>query len=166
MGILYLNGNGVTQNAEEAVKLFHLAAEQNNAEALQNMGNLYLSGKCSLIKKNTAEARRYFELSEERSPNIDYNLASCLRNGNEDEQIEAVRLLRSAAEKGIAEAYNDLGLMYQAGRGGLAQSDLEALRCYELAAAKGCEAAIDNARTLNSLIEKKKTQYAVLVHIP
>ena len=49
---------------------------------------------------------------------------------------EAVRLFRSAAERGLADAQVDLGLMYEGGRG-VAKDEVEAVRLFRLAANRG-----------------------------
>ena len=39
------NGQGVKQNFDEAVKWYYLAAEQGDADAQINLGNMYFEGK-------------------------------------------------------------------------------------------------------------------------
>ena len=48
-----------------------------------------------------------------------------------------VRWYRKAAEQGYAAAQNELGGMYEQGRGGLAQDEAEAVRWYRKAAEQG-----------------------------
>ena len=43
-GVRYYNGDGVTQDYSEAVRLFRMAAEQGNEDAQNNLGGCYLSG--------------------------------------------------------------------------------------------------------------------------
>ena len=45
LGILYENGQGVSQDYAEAVKWYRLAAEQGNATAQSNLGVLYYNGQ-------------------------------------------------------------------------------------------------------------------------
>ena len=45
LGMMYVNGQGVTQDEEEAVHLFHMAAEQGNADAQRDLGWMYASGR-------------------------------------------------------------------------------------------------------------------------
>ena len=41
---MYANGKGVLKDAAEAVRWFHLAAEQGDATAQFNLGNMYANG--------------------------------------------------------------------------------------------------------------------------
>src|SRR5450756_1554132 len=45
LGVMYDNGQGVTQDYKEAVKWFQLAANQGNAEAQANLGVKYDKGQ-------------------------------------------------------------------------------------------------------------------------
>jgi len=45
LGILYENGQGVSQDYAQAVELYNLAAEQGDAEAQYNLGTLYDLGQ-------------------------------------------------------------------------------------------------------------------------
>ena len=42
---MYALGRGVTQNYQEALKLYRLAGAQGNRDALSSIGNLYAMGK-------------------------------------------------------------------------------------------------------------------------
>ena len=55
----------------------------------------------------------------------------------------AQRIIQAAARIGEAWAQNNLGVMFESGRG-VAKSDAEAVRWYRLAAAQGNELAMDN----------------------
>jgi TPR repeat protein len=55
--------------------------------------------------------------------------------------IEAVRWFRLAAEQGHEQGLFNLGLMYAEGKGGLARNDAEAVRLWKLAAAQGFTSA-------------------------
>ena len=70
-------------------------------------------------------------------------LAACSRT----EETEAVRQLRQAAERGDAEAQNNLGVSYDHGDG-IAKDDAEAVRWYRLAAEQGHAKAQNNLGTM------------------
>jgi TPR repeat protein len=64
--------------------------------------------------------------------------------GLEQDEAEAVKWYRRAAEQGNADAQMRLGVMYGDGRGGLAEDYAEAVKWYRrlsLAAAKGYDCA-------------------------
>ena len=45
LGRMYALGRGVTQNYQEALKLYRLAGAQGNRDALSSIGNLFAMGK-------------------------------------------------------------------------------------------------------------------------
>ena len=59
------------------------------------------------------------------------------RGGLPQDDREAARLYKLAADQGNALAQNNLGFFYETGRGGLAKDDREAARLYKLAADQG-----------------------------
>lgn len=44
LGMMYINGSGVSVNTKEAPKWFSIAAEHNNAKAQHDLGLLYIEG--------------------------------------------------------------------------------------------------------------------------
>ena len=59
------------------------------------------------------------------------------QGGLAQDDAEAVKWYRRAAEQGVAYAQKRLGLMYEHGQGGLAQDDAEAVKWYRRAAEQG-----------------------------
>jgi hypothetical protein len=59
------------------------------------------------------------------------------RNGLKQDDVEAVKWYRKAAEQGNASGQARLGFMYANGRGGLAKDDAEAMKWYRKAAEQG-----------------------------
>jgi TPR repeat protein len=55
---MHIDGRGVPQNHTEAVRWLRLAADQGDAEAQSNLGNMYLKG--TGIKQSVAEAMRWY----------------------------------------------------------------------------------------------------------
>ncbi len=45
LGVLYANGQGVTQDYREAVRWFRKAADQGDADAQTNLGVMYFKGR-------------------------------------------------------------------------------------------------------------------------
>src|SRR5688572_26275073 len=74
-----------------------------------------------------------------------YRLGGMFAQGVEfpEDDVEAARWLRMAADQGHAAAQHDLGLMYAEGEG-VAEDHAEAVRLYRLAAAKGYAPAQGN----------------------
>jgi hypothetical protein len=61
---MFTNGTGVPENDAEAVRWYRLAAEQGNASAQYNLGNMYDSGEG--VPENDAEAVRWYRLAAEQ----------------------------------------------------------------------------------------------------
>lgn len=51
--------DGVAKNCAEAVRLYQVAVNAKMPDAMNNLGLLYLRGKC--VERDYAEARRLFE---------------------------------------------------------------------------------------------------------
>jgi TPR repeat protein len=64
------------------------------------------------------------------------------------DDAEAVRWFRKAADQGDAGAQNNLGVMYEQGRGGLVKDEAEAIRWYGKAADQGYSRAQNNLARL------------------
>ena len=95
------------REAERAKQYFN-AAEQGDAIALSNIMRIYYENDSSRDYRRPAEA-----------------------------EAVAVKWCRRAAEQGDAIAQSHLGLMYENGRGGVAEDDVEAVRWYRKAAEQG-----------------------------
>lgn len=61
LGLMYDNGQGVTQDYAEALKWYRLAAEQGNASAQSNLGAMYYEG--TGVKQDYAEAGKWYRLA-------------------------------------------------------------------------------------------------------
>ena len=59
MGVMYINGYGVTKDYTKAEKWFKKAAESGNAKAMNNMGVIYANGLGVAV--NQTEALRWFK---------------------------------------------------------------------------------------------------------
>ena len=153
LGGMYYAGMGVPKDATEAVRWFRLAAEQDYALAqvfLAILAGMGIEG----VALDQAEADRWLRLAAEQDyalvqnsdaalppdltafilllPGIMYDLGQ----GVPQDDVEAVRWFRLAAEQGDAIAQFTLGLRHADGRG-VPQDDVEAVRWYRLAAEQG-----------------------------
>ena len=61
---MYAKGEGVPENAAEAVKWWRKAAEQGQAKAQYGLGRMYATGRSVL--KDDAEAAKWFRLAAEQ----------------------------------------------------------------------------------------------------
>ncbi|OLP04663.1 tetratricopeptide repeat protein, partial [Rhodoferax antarcticus] len=69
LGVMYENGQGVSQDYKEAVKWYRLAAEQGNANAQSNLGVMYFNGQG--VSQSRVVAFALFNLSAANDPSAD-----------------------------------------------------------------------------------------------
>jgi len=62
IGLMYFNGEGVTENDAEAVKWFRKAAEQGDALAQKNLGVMYVTGEG--VPVNNVKAYMWWALAK------------------------------------------------------------------------------------------------------
>ncbi len=118
LGVLYLNGWGVTKNYAEALSWFQKASEQGNPRAQFAIGNMYDNGHG--VRKDSAEAANWYRKAAEQSfPPAQSLLGSMYARGDGVPQDwgEAMRWYRKAADQGDALAQSRVGLMYAEGQG-------------------------------------------------
>ena len=116
LGIMYANGRGVPENDAEAVKWYRKAAD--------GVSYRRLSSRISRSSQGYVKAQ--------------YNLGFMYANGRgvPENDAEAVKWYRKAADQGYAKAQYNLGLMYDNGRG-VSKNDAEAVKWYKKAAEQG-----------------------------
>ena len=94
------------------------AAEQGNAEAQFNLGNMYREGRG--VRQDDAEAVRWYrQAAEQGDAQAQTNLGLMYANGLgvRQDDAEAFGWFRQAADQGFAIAQTNLGVMYDDGRG-------------------------------------------------
>jgi uncharacterized protein len=153
---LALPAQGMSQNSDWLTKAFRKGdyatvlrglkplAEQGNAGAQYNLGNMYLFARG--VQKDYVEALKWFhQAAMQDHVRAQYNLGNMLRLGTGAAQnySEAVKWLRKAAEQGYASAQANLGSMYSAGEGVL-QDNIRGYMWANLAAAQGNETGTKN----------------------
>ena len=130
LGEMYYEGKGVYVNYEEAVICFGDAAQAGHPEAQWNLGHMYLTGEG--IEQNNHRA--YIWFGRAAIQGCEMAKKSC----------SLMDLYMTYSE--IAEAQNDLGLMYEDGRE-VEQDYIIAYRWFSLAAAEGHEEAIEKCNS-------------------
>ena len=63
---MYYNGQGLSQDYDEAAKWYRLAAEQGNATAQSNLGSMYYSGEG--VPQDYVQAYMWVSLAASRFP--------------------------------------------------------------------------------------------------
>jgi tetratricopeptide (TPR) repeat protein len=115
LGIMYENGEGVSQDYAEAARFYRLAADQGFAGAQFHLGLMYLSGHG--VPRNDTEALRLYRLAAEQgSADGQKALGLIYFNGLAgvpQNYTEAVRWYTLAAEQGEPLAQSELGAAHK-----------------------------------------------------
>ncbi len=133
----YANGKDVTEDQEEASRLFRKAAEQGDQNAQAALGIRLQEGIGT--PKNGLEAFKWFRLSANQGNEVAQNmLGVCYFYGlgTEKNYEEAAKWYRKSAENGHAEAQNQLGRCYFNGHG-VKKDMAESLKWHRMAADQG-----------------------------
>ncbi|NLW04840.1 MAG: hypothetical protein GX029_06395, partial [Pseudomonadaceae bacterium] len=100
-------------NYQEAARLYKLSADQGNASAQFNLGDMYKSGEG--VQQDYQEAARLYKLSADQgNARAQVNLGQMYQNGlgvKQNDQ-EAARLFKLSADQGNTSAQNNLGMLY------------------------------------------------------
>jgi TPR repeat protein len=117
LGLCYKQGIGAPTDIQTALRLFHLAAEQNYAEAQCQLGFLYGDGEYG-IERDPTVAVQWFRLAAAQNHIIARNrLAECLMHGEGVEKNidEAVQILREPAQESSDFSKGEPSCQYQLG---------------------------------------------------
>ncbi|MCZ6751744.1 MAG: tetratricopeptide repeat protein [Acidobacteria bacterium] len=137
LGWMYYNGNGTSQDHQQASAWLLRAAEQGDAKAQNTLGFLYARGWG--VEKDAAKAVYWFRKAAVQGLAVaQTNLGDKYRSGEgvEQDDSQAVYWYRKAAQQSYADAQQWLGYAYKTGRG-VARDYAEAVRWYRLAADQG-----------------------------
>ena len=160
IGDKYYDGDGVTQDYNEAVKWYRLAADLGDAEAQNKLGRMYASGEG--VKRDYLEALKWFRLSANQGfPNAQFNLGTMYEDGEgvTQDYNEAVKWYRLAADQGFPDAQFGLACMYANGQG-VKQDYSEAMKWVKLAANQGLSEAQYNLGTMYDNGDGVKQDYS------
>jgi TPR repeat protein len=144
LGFMYANGEGVPEDDAEAVKWYRLAADQGDAEQ-SLISNFRLFRQCLLLGFFLTPVTAVGQAPDFDFAGGQYSLGVMYANGEgvPEDDAEAVRWYRMAADQGHAKAQYNLGLMYGTGEG-VSEDDAEAVKWYRLAADQGVAFAQNN----------------------
>jgi hypothetical protein len=105
LGVLYAQGQGVTQDYAEAVKWYSKAADQELAIAQCNLADMYRQGQG--VTQDYAEAASWYELAAKQGhARAEYRLGLMYSQGQgvPKDDARAMRWFRLAADQGNADA--------------------------------------------------------------
>lgn len=146
--IRYVNGEGVEQDYQEALRLCRLSAAKNNPAAFDHLGWIHQNGFG--VEKNVTEAVAFYRRSAELgNANGQNNLAFMYENGwGVGRDIEqALHWYRQAAAQGYGLAHWNLGRIYNDGVG-VAVDQARAIEHWQQAARAGHAGSQEKLREL------------------
>jgi len=100
LGIMYDQGQDVSQDATEAAKWYRLAADQGNVDAQFQLGMLYRKGRG--VSQDATEAAQWYRLAAEQgNADAQYHLGVMYRKGQgvSQDKSEAAKWYQLAAEQ-------------------------------------------------------------------
>lgn len=100
LGIMYDQGQGVSQDVTEAAKWYRLAADQGNADAQFQLGMIYKKGRG--VSQDDTEAAKWYRLAAEQgNADAQFHLGMMYRKGQgvPQDKSEAVKWYQLAAEQ-------------------------------------------------------------------
>lgn len=118
-----------------ALRLWHLLADQGDADAQNNLGHVYRFGEG--VPRDYAKAARWFrKAAEQGSVRAQFRVGSMYHNGSgvPQDETEALKWWRKCAEQGHAGAQGLLGVIYGSGA---RQDDAESAKWWRMAAEQG-----------------------------
>ena len=133
IGELYAYGKGVRRDYQKALEYLRMAAGDGDSIAQYELGRIFLEGEG--VKADNDKAFLYLSLSASNG-NADAEALIGLLLFKHERYEEAAKFLLRAAKKGIAEAQNALGLMFEVGLG-VEENMVEAVRWLRKAAENG-----------------------------
>ena len=138
LGMRYLKGDQAIQDLKEAEKWLKKAADQNNAEALYQLGMFYFKG----IGKEKPDYKKAFKTfskaAEMNYPKALFMVGECYLYGygEKENPVKGMDYIRAAAREGLPTAELFYGYCLETGNG-VSKNPTEALEMYAAAAKSG-----------------------------
>jgi hypothetical protein len=118
LGLMFENGQGVSQDYTQAIYWWRRAAEQGNVKAQYNLGISYERGK-GVTKDDSQAVYWYRKAADQGLSDAQYNLGVFYEKGRAVSQdyAQAFYWYSKAAEQGSAVAQDNLAVLYESGQG-------------------------------------------------
>ncbi|SDZ96999.1 TPR repeat [Oribacterium sp. KHPX15] len=159
LGLMYHDGEGVSQDYAKAKEWYEKAAEGGYVGAMNNLGDMYRNGEG--VSQDYVKAKEWYEKAAEGgSTSGMFNLGDMYHDGEgvSQDYAKAKEWFEKAAEGGYAGAMNNLGVMYQNGEG-VSQDYAKAKEWYEKSAESGTADSMYNLGVLYALGEGVSQDY-------
>lgn len=146
IGVMYEEGDGVTQNHKRAALWYYQAAAQGYAEAQYKLGVMYTNG--NVVTQDFVSAVKWYRKAAEQGYAMaQFNLGAKYATGQgvpQDYKL-AVFWYSKAAEQGLANAQNNLGTLFYNGQG-VSRNLEQSYKWIALASAAGDLKAANNKK--------------------
>ena len=131
LGLMYMNGKGVTKNYKQAKCYFQKAINLGYKHTYGNMGLLYYNGGHG-VKKDIKKAKHYYRLGiKYKSNEAMFNLANLYAHQNQYKQ--AFHWYHQAAKQYYLRGMYVVGILYAIGKQGVRQNKVEGCKWFRLA---------------------------------
>lgn len=137
LGVMYLQGNGVSRDPTQASTWFKKAADGGNRDAAYQLALMYEAGR-GVPRDATQATAWYRKAALLGDVDAEVKVALAYENGTgvDASMDQGVFWYRKAAEQGSAWAQNRLGWLYGMGKG-VTRDDTQAMRYFRQAADQG-----------------------------
>lgn len=137
LGVMYMQGNGVSRDPAQAFTWFKKAADGGNRDAAYQLALMYESGRG--VPRDATQATAWYRkaaLLGDVDAEVKVGMAYENGTGVDASMDQGVLWYRKAAEEGSAWAQNRLGWLYGMGKG-VTRDDTQAMRYFRQAADQG-----------------------------
>ncbi len=144
LGLMYLEGDGVRQNYDDALRYLTRAAGADDALAQNNLAYMYAVGKG--VEQNHQKAVEWgMKSAMQGNAQAQVSVAGAYKRGEgvEQDYEKAFEWMEKAAMQGDAVAQNELGIAYELGEG-VERDYNKAIEWYQKSAAQGLQIAQQN----------------------
>ena len=134
----YFNGDGVEKDEKTAIKLMHMAADQNHARSCEKLGLIYRDGKYG-TRQNYKKSAEWHQRAAELGLSASQHYLGVLYlhgRGVRKDGDKAVEWIGKAADQGNTAAMGELGNIYHDGNG-VSKDEEKAAECFRMGADKG-----------------------------
>ena len=110
LGRLYERGIGVSQDVEKAVSLYWKAADQNFADAINDLGFLHFQGGLGIVRDSKKAIKLFQRAADLRHPEAMFNIAALIDDGlvADKKPVDAATYLYESLRSGNADVLNQL----------------------------------------------------------
>ncbi len=160
LGYMYANGEGVSNDDDEALSWLRKSAAQGHPTGQYNLGYMYYFGR-GVPEDHAMAAEWYLKAANQDDVLAQKVLSACYQDGDgvRQDEGEAVRWIARAATLGDASAQLAIGLRYAAGMG-VKKDEVTAYAWWLLASMNGSARARQGVELYSKILSRKQVEKA------